>query len=74
MHVAIQGGLIGLALGAFLVAAEWLLLRSAARERAARLRRAAELDETARRRIRSITSFAALLPPAFALVFWIVWG
>lgn len=74
MHVVLQGALVGLGLGAFLVAAEWLVLRSAAKERAVRLRRAAELDDTARKRIRSITGFALFLPAAFALAFWVIWG
>jgi hypothetical protein len=74
MQPALQGALIGLALGLFLVAAEWLLLKKAARERAERLHRSAELDETGRKRIRSVAGFSAFLPPAFALAFWIIWG
>jgi hypothetical protein len=74
MNVAIQGALWGLGIGAFLVFAEYLLLNSAVRERAERFKRKAEFDITERRRMSSITRFAVLLPPAFALAFWIMWG
>jgi hypothetical protein len=72
MHPAIQGALIGAAIGFLLVAAEYLLLRKGVNDRAARLNRKAELDVTERRRISSMTRFALLLPAAFALGFWIV--
>ena len=72
MHPAIQGALIGAAIGFLLVAAEYLLRRKGVNDRAARLNRKAELDVTERRRISSMTRFALLLPAAFALGFWIV--
>jgi hypothetical protein len=74
MPVWLEGGLIGLGLGAFLVAMEYLLIRKAARERAARLHRKVEVDPGERNRIRSIVTFSAALPFAFAAAWWILWG
>jgi hypothetical protein len=74
MHPAIEGALIGTGVGFFLVATEYLLLRKAVNERAQRFKRKAEFDVTERRRMTSMTRFAIILPAAFALGFWIVWG
>jgi hypothetical protein len=74
MHPALQGALIGAGIGAFLVLAEYVLLTKAAKDRAARLNRVAELDGVERNRIRSMVRFALLLPAGFALAFWFVWG
>lgn len=74
MGVALHGALIGFGVGAFLVLAEYLLLSKAVSERAKKLNRKAEFDVTERRRISSIARFALILPPAFAFVFWWVWG
>lgn len=71
MHPAIQGALVGIAVAFFLVGAEYLLLRKAVNERAARFKRKAEFDVTERRRMTSITRFAVLLPFAFALGYWL---
>jgi hypothetical protein len=72
MHPAVEGALYGAGIGAFLVGAEYLLLRSSVKERADRLKRAPEFDVTERRRISSMTRFALVLPVAFALGFWIL--
>ena len=74
MPVWLEGGLIGLGLGAFLVAMEYLLIRKAARERAARLHRKVEVDPGEENRMRSIATFSAALPFAFAAAWWILWG
>jgi hypothetical protein len=74
MNAALQGALIGLGIGAFLVFAEYMMLNKAVHERADKLKRKAQFDETERRRIHSILRFALALPPAFALIFWWVWG
>ncbi|MGH8741148.1 MAG: hypothetical protein ACREUN_09570 [Burkholderiales bacterium] len=66
--------MIGLALAAFLVLAEYLLIKKSARERAARFHRKVEIDSSEQSRIRSITTFALFLPFAFALGWWILWG
>ena len=72
MHPAIEGALIGAGIGAFLVGAEFLLLRHAVNERAARFKRKAEFDVTERRRMMSMWRFAVLLPVGFAVGFWLV--
>jgi hypothetical protein len=70
MHPAVEGALYGVGIGAFLVGAEYLLLRNSVKERADRLKRKPEFDVTERRRISSMTRFALVLPVAFALGFW----
>ncbi len=75
MPVWMEGGLIGLALAVFLVASEYMLLKRAARERAARLhRKTVEADPSTQNRMRAILTFSAVLPFGFALVWWILWG
>jgi hypothetical protein len=53
---------------------EYLLIRKAARERAVRLHRNVEVDPGEHNRMRSIVTFAAALPFAFAAAWWILWG
>ena len=72
MHPAIEGAIIGAAVGLVLVGAEYLLLSQAVNERAKRFKRKPEFDVTERRRMHSMTRFALLLPAAFALGFWMV--
>jgi len=74
MNPALQGLLIGLGLGAFFILFEFLALNKAVNERAKKLNRKAEFDVTDKRRMATITRFAALLPFAFALAFWWIWG
>ena len=74
MNPALQGLLIGLGLGAFFVIFEFLALNKAVNERAKRLNRKAEFDVTDKRRMATITRFAALLPLVFAFFFWWIWG
>ena len=74
MHPVLQGALIGLGIGAFLVLAEYLMLNKSVNERAKKLNRKAEFDVTERRRIATIFRFAMMLPPVFAFGFWLVWG
>ena len=74
MPIWLEGGLIGLALGAFLVLAEYVLIKKSAKERATRFHRKVEIDSSEHSRLRSIVKFAAVLPPAFALAWWFLWG
>jgi hypothetical protein len=74
MNPALQGLLIGLGLGAFFIVFEFLALNKAVNERAKKLNRKAEFDVTDKRRMATITRFAVLLPFAFALGFWWIWG
>jgi hypothetical protein len=74
MHPAVEGALIGLAIGAVLVLFEYLMLSRDVNERAKRYNRKAEFDVTERRRMTTIARFAAILPIAFAAGFWLMWG
>lgn len=75
MHVALQGALIGVAIGLFLVAAEYFFVVKGAKERARRQHQLNhEIDSTERKRLASIASFSAFLPPVFAFFFWLIWG
>ena len=72
MHPVIQGALVGLAVGAFLVITEYLLLSKDVKERAEKLKRAEQFEQTERRRMGSMTRFALLLPFVFAAAFWLI--
>jgi hypothetical protein len=72
MHPALEGLLVGFALAAVLLAAEYLLQRKAARERAEQLKTKFELDDSQRRRIASLARFCVFIPPAFAVAFWLL--
>jgi len=74
MPVALEGALIGAAVALLLVASEYLMLRKAVDDRAKRLHRKAEFDETDRKRINTMLRFSIFVPPAFALFFWLIWG
>jgi hypothetical protein len=74
MPPALQGALIGLGVGAFLVISEFMMLNKAVNERAKKLNRKAEFDVTERRRMTTILRFGLVLPPVFALAFWWIWG
>jgi hypothetical protein len=75
MHPAVQGALVGCGIGLFLVAGEYYFVVKNAKERAKRQHETKyELDPTERKRMRSIASFSAFLPPAFAFFFWLIWA
>lgn len=74
MHVSLQAAIIGLVIGVILVYVEHSQLKKAARERAARLHRAEEWGDMERMRVKTVLRFSLLLPPAFALGAWIIWG
>jgi hypothetical protein len=74
MPAAIEGALVGGAIGLVLLTIEWWLLKKAAQELAQKLHRAPELDQVARNRIATIARFAAVLPFAFAFFYWYIWG
>jgi hypothetical protein len=74
MHPALQGALIGLAIGVVLVLFEFMMLNKEVNERAKKFNRKAEFDVTERRRMATITRFACILPIAFAAGFWLIWG
>ena len=74
MPIWLEGGLVGLGLGVLLVAAEYLLIKKAARDRAARLHRKVAVDPGEQNRMRAIGTFALGLPFAFAAAWWMLWG
>ena len=74
MNPALQGLLVGLGLAAFFIIFEFLALNKLVNERAKRLNRKAEFDVTEKRRMATISRFAAVLPLAFAVAFWWIWG
>ena len=74
MPVALQGALIGLALGIVLTVFEWYALKRDLEERGRRMHKTLEMDVMEKRRIQNVLRFSLLLPAGFALGFWIVWG
>lgn len=72
MNNTIIGALAGTALGLVLIAAEYLLVRAGAAERARRKHAKTELDDAERKRIRTIAVFCLWLPPAFAALSWLI--
>jgi len=74
MPPALEGALIGLGIGAFLVLSEFMMLNKAVNERAKKFNRKAQFDVTERGRMATILRFGLALPPVFALAFWWIWG
>lgn len=74
MHIAMQGALWGLGLGAFLIFIEYSFVKKAVVERATQKHRKPEFDLQDKARIRAVISFALFLPPGFALAAWLLWG
>jgi len=74
MPVALEGALIGLALGVLLTVFEWYALKKNLEERGKRIHKKLEMDVMEKRRISNVLRFSLLLPAGFALGFWILWG
>jgi hypothetical protein len=72
MHPALEGLIVGFALATVLVGAEYLLLRRESVERAERYKKKMELDDTQRRRLRSLVRFCIFIPVGFAAAFWLM--
>ncbi len=72
MHPAIEGALAGLGLAVVIYVLDYLMVTRNAAERAARYKKKAELDPTERRALAALLRFLLLLPPAGALLFWIL--
>jgi hypothetical protein len=74
VHPAIQGLLVGLGVAIFLLGTEYLLLKKNRDDRAKRLKRTQDFDQTERGRIKTMVRFCVLVPLGFALAFWVIWG
>jgi L-lactate permease len=74
MHPAIQGALVGLGIGVFLLVFEYLALSKGVNERAKKYNKKPEFDVTERRRLATIRNFVPILIVGFAIGFWIIWG
>ena len=72
MHPATQGFLIGLAVAAFLIVFEYIMVKKAVQERATLKHQKPEFEQTDKNRIRAVVNFCLFLPPAFALGFWLI--
>lgn len=73
MNEAITGGLVGLGIAVFLFVFDYTMIRKNAAERAKRNHlNVVELDSTEKKRISALARFCFVLPPAFALGFWIL--
>ena len=71
MHVALQGGLIGLAIAVALVVFEYYALKKQVEERARLHHRKPEFEQMERARINAVLRFSFFIPPAGALFFWL---
>ena len=74
MHPALQGALIGLGIGIFLLIFEYMALNKNANERAKKYNKVAQLDITEKRRLATVRNFVPILAIGFSLAFWIIWG
>ena len=75
IKTALHGALIGVGIGILLFVVEYWLIRAGAAEHAKRMgKKDVELSALERVRLASVGRFCVVLPPAFALGFWIIWG
>ena len=74
MHVAVTGALVGLGLGIVLMLFEYISVKRAAADRAERTHTKPRIDATEEKGLRSLLRFCLVLPPAFALGAWMIWG
>ena len=75
MNAAIQGAVIGVVVALAMFAFDYLMIRRNAAERAKKQHKTEPVfDDADRSRIRSLARFVVVLPPAFALLFWMIWG
>ncbi|MGH8690268.1 MAG: hypothetical protein ACREUS_04485 [Burkholderiales bacterium] len=72
MHSALQGGLIGLAIAAFLVVFEYMSVKKNVEERAAAKHQKPEWEPSDRSRVRAVVNYAIFVPFGLALIFWLL--
>ncbi|HLX81165.1 MAG TPA: hypothetical protein VKS43_11330 [Burkholderiales bacterium] len=74
MHMAIQGGLVGLGIAAFLYAFEYLAVKRAAAERSKKMAKKMEINQEEISRLRAVRGLCYFLPIGCAIGAWLVWG
>jgi hypothetical protein len=74
IHAALTGAGIGAAAGVILYMLEYALMRGAAKSRVKRSGKSAELNDIEKRRLGAVGRFCLILPFAFAVGFWVIWG
>ena len=74
MHIALQGLLIGAALGLFLFVFEYFAAWRSAKARGKHQAKTPELNSDERARIITMMRFGFFLPIGFAIGAWWVWG
>ena len=72
MPPALTGALVGLAIGVLLYIFEYVVLTKQSKERAVKLHRKPEFDQTERNRLSTVLRFNFILPLLFAAGFWLV--
>jgi hypothetical protein len=72
MHPALTGALAGLGLAVAIFVFDYMMTSRNVAERAARTKRRAEMDANERKALSSLLRFLVLLPPAGALLFWVL--
>jgi hypothetical protein len=72
MHIAVTGALTGLGVAVIVLVGDFVTVRRNAAERAKRWNKPMALDPTERKGLASLARLCLLLPPAFALVFWLL--
>jgi hypothetical protein len=72
MHPALVGFLAGLALAAFFIISEYMIINAAAAERGKKLKKKPVVDDEQRKRLKAIWGFAFFIPPAFTIAGWVL--
>ena len=74
MQTALMGALAGLGLAIVLMLFEYMAIKNAIADRAKRTHRPSQMDATESKALSSLFRFCLILPPAFALGAWMIWG
>jgi hypothetical protein len=72
MHPALHGFLVGLAVSAFLIAVEYIMVKKSVQERASLRHQKPQFEPTDKARIRAVINFCLFVPPGFAAAFWLL--
>ena len=74
MEFLIKGALAGLGLGIALMVIDYSMSKKNAAERAARIKGKPALDAAEIKSLKSLFRFCLILPFAFAVGAWMIWG